>query len=655
MHCCKVTVRLVRALTLVCSVLVAISSLAVADLSKLPKVVTHDNLKSAGVLKDGVLTIHLELKEGAWHPDAEDAPAIPALTITEEGAAPSMPGPMIRVPEGTRIHAYLKNTQIFDVFVHGMHTRPGDAKDATKVAGGETKEFDFIAGAPGTYFYRISCFAPIPIDGLYPGGDTTMTGAFVVDKPGAPSDDRVMVIGLWYNWLVPFDFEHGFHEIVTINGKSWPQTTRLSYTVGETVRWRIVNASVAIHPMHLHGAHFRLDSTGNGEKDDIFSPDRQRMQVTEQMQPGETMAVTWTPTHEGNWIFHCHLAVHFDAGLKKEAGEIMGVAQSETDEHADHAGHTAHAEHEMSGMMGGMAGLIVGIEVKPRAGVTEVKAKAPVHSLTLTLAKNPPPAGTKRQCISMELRDGGKINSTAIGSELGPTIVIYKDQPTEITVVNKLGAPTTIHWHGIELESYYDGVPGYGGDSRQMTPPIAPGESFIAHMTPPRAGTYIYHTHWHDVDQLTTGLYGALIVLEPGQKYDPEHDRVFVVSRSNPNFLTDALLVNGSAKPGVLQLSVGAKYRFRFINITPSDDDVRYSLLDNAKPTLWQPLAKDGADLPEFYRKPREATQSFAAGETYDYVFEPSKPGKLSLETKFIPSNVVVPIEVVATQTVSKK
>jgi FtsP/CotA-like multicopper oxidase with cupredoxin domain len=198
-------------------------------------------------------------------------------------------------------------------------------------------------------------------------------------------------------------------------------------------------------------------------------------------------------------------------------------------------------------------------------------------------------------------------------------------------------------------------VPGYSGDSRQVTPPIAPGSSFIAHMTPPRAGTYIYHTHWHDVAQLTTGLYGPLIVLEPGQKYDPEHDRIFLVSRSDPNFLADALLVNGLSKPGPMQLRAGEKYRFRFINITPSDDEVKFSLLDGGKPAQWQPLAKDGADLPEFYRKPVEAKQVFAAGETYDYGFEPTKSGKLSLETNFIASHIVVPIEVEATRTVSKK
>ncbi len=632
---------LVRTIAVVSLLAFSMTGRAAIDLSNLPKVVTHDNLKSAGVLNNGVLTVHLELKEGAWHPDADDAPAIPALTITEEGAPPSMPGPMIRVPEGTRVHVFFKNTQLFKVYVHGLHQRPGEAKDSVNVNPGETKEFNFLAGAPGTYFYRVSCFAPIPIEGLYPS-DTTMTGAFIIDAKGEPADDRVLVINAWYTWLVPFDFTHGFHEILVINGKSWPYTTRLHYTVGDTARWRVINASVIPHPMHLHGAHFRVDSAGDAEKENLYTPAQQRLAVTELMPPGRTMAVTWTPTHAGNWVFHCHLAVHFDSKLADSAAAVIGVEE------------THHSAHSMQGMAG-MAGLIVGVEVTPRPGSTEAMARAPERSLTLTLSKNPPLAGSERQCIRVELRDGGHLLATAAGSELGPPIVLYRGQPTEITIVNKLDQPTAIHWHGIELESYYDGVPGYSGDSRQVTPPIAPGDSFVAHMTPPRAGTYIYHTHWHDVAQLTTGLYGALIVLEPGQKYDPEHDRTFLVSRSNPNFLADALLVNGLSKPGPIQLRVGEKYRFRFINITPSDDEVKFALLDKGKPAQWEPLAKDGADLPEFYRKPTDAKQTFAAGETYDYTFEPNKPESLSLETNFIRSHIVLPIEVVPTRTLSKK
>jgi FtsP/CotA-like multicopper oxidase with cupredoxin domain len=57
---------------------------------------------------------------------------------------------------------------------------------------------------------------------------------------------------------------------------------------------------------------------------------------------------------------------------------------------------------------------------------------------------------------------------------IGPPIVLTRGQPVEIEVVNRLKDPTAIHWHGIELESYFDGVPGWSGAD---TPSIAPGTS----------------------------------------------------------------------------------------------------------------------------------------------------------------------------------
>jgi FtsP/CotA-like multicopper oxidase with cupredoxin domain len=36
-----------------------------------------------------------------------------------------------------------------------------------------------------------------------------------------------------------------------------------------------------------------------------------------------------------------------------------------------------------------------------------------------------------------------------------------------VRMTNKTTKDTTIHWHGIELESYNDGVAGWSGDTRQ--------------------------------------------------------------------------------------------------------------------------------------------------------------------------------------------
>jgi FtsP/CotA-like multicopper oxidase with cupredoxin domain len=73
----------------------------------------------------------------------------------------------------------------------------------------------------------------------------------------------------------------------------------------------------------------------------------------------------------------------------------------------------------------------------------------------------------------------------------GPTLVLKRGEPVEITLVNKLPEGTAIHWHGMELESYYDGVHGWSGIGQRVTPMIEPGGSFVVRVTPPRTGTFM--------------------------------------------------------------------------------------------------------------------------------------------------------------------
>jgi FtsP/CotA-like multicopper oxidase with cupredoxin domain len=217
----------------------------------------------------------------------------------------------------------------------------------------------------------------------------------------------------------------------------------------------------------------------------------------------------------------------------------------------------------------------------------------------------------------------------------GAPIVLTRGEPTEITIVNQLKEPTSIHWHGIELESYNDGVPGWSGDSPQITPPIPAGGSFVARMTPPRAGTFIYHTHWHDVAQLTSGLYGPLIVLEPGQKFDPAVDKTFVIGRQGPDETGLPLILNGTAQPRAMVMKLGTKYRLRFINMGTNDSDASIALLDeNAKPVQWRPICKDGWTLPAAQAEMRPAIQPITVGETHDFEFVPDRAGDFTLQVR---------------------
>ena len=43
-----------------------------------------------------------------------------------------------------------------------------------------------------------------------------------------------------------------------LNGKSFPATQPLTADLGDTVLIRLANDGSMIHPMHLHGYHFRV-------------------------------------------------------------------------------------------------------------------------------------------------------------------------------------------------------------------------------------------------------------------------------------------------------------------------------------------------------------------------------------------------------------
>jgi FtsP/CotA-like multicopper oxidase with cupredoxin domain len=205
-----------------------------------------------------------------------------------------------------------------------------------------------------------------------------------------------------------------------------------------------------------------------------------------------------------------------------------------------------------------------------------------------------------------------------------------RGRPADVTVVNRMSEPTGIHWHGIELESYSDGVVGWSGMERRVAPPIAPNDSFVARLTLPRAGTFMYHTHLGDLVQLTSGLYGAIVVLEPGQRFDPRTDHVYVFGWDGAHEPPQPL-VNGDSIVPPKEIAAGVKHRFRFANIGPAPY-IRVSLKRDTSLVRWRAVAKDGADLPPSLATERPAIVMLNVGETYDFELDAREPGEYVLE-----------------------
>jgi CopA family copper-resistance protein len=97
-----------------------------------------------------------------------------------------------------------------------------------------------------------------------------------------------------------------------------------------------------------------------------------------------------------------------------------------------------------------------------------------------------------------------------------PTLEFVEGDLAIINVTNKMEVETSIHWHGIILPNFYDGVPYL------TTPPIKPNETFQYRIPINQTGTYWYHSHTMLQEQ--KGVYGS-IVIQPKEKllkYDKE-------------------------------------------------------------------------------------------------------------------------------------
>jgi len=273
-----------------------------AENSALPTVATNDNRTPAGSLGNGTLNLRLELRPGRWYPESEQGPYRDVYAFAEEGHAPQSSGPLLRVPQGTRIHVSIRNALPIAARIYGLHSHPASAGDGLRLAPGETQQLEFLAGDPGTYLY----WATTSDSNLEQRDDaeTLLSGAFVVDPPGIVPRDRIFVISIWTKGRVVSD------EVLSINGKSWPYTERLTYKAGDATHWRVLNPSASGHAMHLHGFYFKVDGVGDGEHYDRYSEEQRRLAVTEHIAIGHTFDMTWTPERAGNWLFHCHMVSH---------------------------------------------------------------------------------------------------------------------------------------------------------------------------------------------------------------------------------------------------------------------------------------------------------------------------------------------------------
>ena len=147
--------------------------------------------------------------------------------------------------------------------------------------------------------------------------------------------------------------------------------------MGETVRWRWLNAGVSAHSMHLHGFYFHLDGIGDAERYKPYNEGERPQIVTTREGAGQTFDMTWVPERAGRWLFHCHMLIHMSPPEWKKLVERPETAPDSTPAHE----HAYPAETPDAGM----GGLVLGITVTGGSERSKPPAWRAERKLQLTI------------------------------------------------------------------------------------------------------------------------------------------------------------------------------------------------------------------------------------------------------------------------------
>ncbi|WP_294297438.1 copper resistance system multicopper oxidase [uncultured Sphingomonas sp.] len=132
---------------------------------------------------------------------------------------------------------------------------------------------------------------------------------------------------------------------------------------------------------------------------------------------------------------------------------------------------------------------------------------------------------TLRIAHQMMTIDGRQSHAIGInGTVPAPLIRLREGQTVRLHVENTLDEDTSIHWHGLILPFYMDGVPGVS------FPGIRPRSAFTYEFPIVQSGTYWYHSHSGLQEQM--GHYGPIVI-------DPKGDDPIGADREHVVVLSD--------------------------------------------------------------------------------------------------------------------
>ncbi len=234
------------------------------------------------------------------------------------------------------------------------------------------------------------------------------------------------------------------------------------------------------------------------------------------------------------------------------------------------------------------------------------------------------------QLVRWDLQPGVEVGAfTYNGTVPGPLLSLTPGDRVRVDVENRLSEPTSVHWHGLQIDNAQDGAAGI--TQAAIQPGATYSYTFVVPNTP---GTYFYHSHFQADRQQPLGLYGPLVILD-SRSAAVDVDRTIMLGEwtllkdgnipamdmpgMEPNFFS----LNGKSYPATETISarVGQRVRLRIIG----SGQFIHPMHLHGQP--FEITATDGNPVPSGARLVKD-TVLVGPGERYDIEFVARAPGK---------------------------
>lgn len=214
------------------------------------------------------------------------------------------------------------------------------------------------------------------------------------------------------------------------------------------------------------------------------------------------------------------------------------------------------------------------------------------------------------------------------GQSPGPTIEVVEGDRVRIFVTNRLPEHTSVHWHGQLLPCGMDGVTGL------TQPGIGPGKTFVYEFVARHAGTFMYHPHADEMQQMAMGMMGFWVT-HPKNPRQHAVDRDYVMllqsydidpgsytPRTNTMLDFNLWAINSRVFPGLdpMLAGLGEKVRIRVGNLTMTNHPI------HLHGHRFEVAGTDGGWVPKSARWP-EVTTDVAVGQMRAIEFVADAPG----------------------------